>query len=444
MSGTQPVDPYWAALLAFLDEDGALLAATAAPDGLKEYRPDLIAFSDLDDIPSVRQVVCHKGLIEQIPVRLLAASFGRAKLAFSNEVFVVFRLGHSESDHVRSFEIDLANHLSSSDLDAGQPAARRKEVTRPLLRRPVASARGVGVPRIVAALQSPTLLNNWASAGGWNLEAAKLGDHDGLAESALLQVPSWDGSDENVAAVLVTTPLQLEEARTHLPNAAHIWIIHNGRAGLLPPKLIDEVDGVITLSRKVLALQRTHHPALLHKPSWVIAPWYEPERRYRWSADRAWTMKSRPNTRDRYDLALTHQVIELAKRRSVDIVMYGQDTVGGFLDGRAKDELQSSCSCYVSPLPPWAGFGLAQHECLSGGVPLAGLLWGDLKEDLPAPYPALTETLDDLAETIRRLCTEEAHAEAVSEAGLDYIAQARTKSRTERAIERFLDEVGGA
>lgn len=441
MNEARPADPYWAALLAFLDEDRALFSATAAPDGLKDYRPDLIAFSDLDQITSVQQVVCHKGLIDQIPVRLLAASFGRTKLAFSNEVFVVFRLEQSQSDHVRSFEIDLANHIAQGDLDAGQPSSRRAEITRPLLPRPVSATKPGASPRVVAALQSPTLLNNWASAKGWKLETAKLGDHEGLAESALLQVPTWDESDTAVAAVLVTTPLQLEEARTHFPRAAHIWIVHNGRAGLLPPKLIDEVDGVITLSRKVLALQRTHHPELLHKPSWVVPPWYEAERRYRWRANRAWTMKSRPSTRDRYDLALTQQVIALAKQRSVDIVMYGQDTAGGFLAARAKDELQSACSCYVSPLPPWAGFGLAQHECLSAGVPLAGLIWGDLAEELPAAYPALTETLDDLAEAVERLCTEEAFAEVLSEAGLDYIAQRRSKAQTERSIEQFLDEV---
>jgi glycosyltransferase involved in cell wall biosynthesis len=152
-------------------------------------------------------------------------------------------------------------------------------------------------------------------------------------------------------------------------------------------------------------------------------------------------MKSRPSTRDRYDLALTHQVIELAKQRSVDIVMYGQETAGGFLDSRAKYDLQGACSCYVSPLPPWAGFGLAQHECLSAGVPLAGLIWGDLEEELPAPYPALTETLDDLAEAVERLCTEQSFAEALSEAGLAYIAQHRTKTQTERSIQRFLGEV---
>lgn len=435
------LDRYWLALLSYLDGDLSLLFATAGPDSLKEHRPELIGFSELDDIQSIRQIVCHKGMIEQVPIKLLAANLGRAQLAFANEVFVVFQLNDSGTDHVRSFEIDLANYLSKLDFNPGSPLSRRSGIDRPLLRRPAVPATRTSSPHVVAALQSPTLLNNWASATGWTLKAAKLGDHEGLAEANLLQVPIWDGKDDAVAAVLVTTPLQLEEARKRFSHAAHIWIIHNGRFGLIPPRLIDQVDGIITLSRKVLALQRTHHPALMHKPSWVIAPSYEANKRYQWMPNRAWTMKSRPSTRDRYDLALTDQIIELAKQRSVNIVMYGQDTVGGFLDHDAKNQLQQLCSCYVSPLPPWAGFGLAQHEALSAGVPVAGLIWGDLAEDLTMPYPALSNTLDELSETIYRLCNDNAFANEVSDAGLDYIASCRGKLQMERSVTRFIDEV---
>lgn len=441
MSVAQPSDPYWSAVLSFLDERADLLAATAAPNGLKAFRPALIGFSDIRDLHAVRQIVCHKGLIDEIPVSLLAASFGRAKAVFSNEVFVVLALGDSDVDHVRSFEIDLATRLSDPALDIGRALPNRPADDRPLLRRPARWRPRGSAPRVVAALQSPTLLNAWASSRNWRLEVAELGDHDGLSQAALLDLPAWDGDARDVAAVLVTTPLQLEQAGRLFPDAAHVWILHNGRPGLLPPKLAGEVDGILTLSRKVLALQHTHHPALMRIPSWVIAPSYEPRDRFGWTERRAWTMKSRPGTRDPYDLALTDQIIALAADRSVDIVLYGQDAPGGFLHGEARETLIRACSCYVSPLPPWAGFGLAQHECMAAGVPVAGLMWGDLREDLARDHPGLTANLDDLADVVVRLSTDEPFARSVSQAGLDYIARRRTRARMDRAVAGFVEEV---
>jgi hypothetical protein len=126
--------------------------------------------------------------------------------------------------------------------------------------------------------------------------------------------------------------------------------------------------------------------------------------------------------------------------RGIAVEIYGQDAPAGFLDDRAKRALGAECSCYVSPLPPWAGFGLAQHECFAAGVPVAGLIWGDLREEMPG-YGGLTESLDDLADQVVRICTDESYAQQLSAIGLDYIARHRTMLTMEVAVERLVDEL---
>ena len=207
----------------------------------------------------------------------------------------------------------------------------------------------------------------------------------------------------------------------------------------MPPPLMPRVDGIVTLSRRVRDIQRALHPDLLALPTWIIPPAYSAAAHWTWRKGLARMMQSRPATRSSIDSALVRQTIDLLRARDLDLKIYGQDTSGGFIDAAAKAVLQGACSCYVSPLPPWAGFGLAQHECMAAGVPVAGLTWGDLSEEMPSGYMSLCENLDDLAAAIERLCRSEDYARAISAIGLDYIAGRRTMRTMDDAVERFAD-----
>lgn len=151
-------------------------------------------------------------------------------------------------------------------------------------------------------------------------------------------------------------------------------------------------------------------------------------------------MNSRIQSRHNIFLRMINSVTELAAERDIEVVLYGQDAPGGFLDDEAKRALYGACSCYVSPMPPWAGFGLAQHECFAAGVPVAGLMWGDLREEMPG-YAGLCDTLDDLVDQVERLCTDEAHALELSHIGLDYIATHRTQRTMDDAVARLVEEL---
>jgi hypothetical protein len=282
------LDPYWQAVVDELRRAPEL--ETVGPAELKPFLPGLLSFREAREVP--RRLLCHKGMVDRIPTDLLAACLGRARVAFANEVFVVFEITEASDPHVRALEVALSRQfLTTPEVGAG------------LLGRPRRRG-GEGSARIVAALQSPTLLNIWASASTWKLEVAELGDHEALAERALLSAPQWDGNPDGVAAVLVTTPAQLERAEQFLPRAAKLWVFHRAMRGLLPDPLVTRVHGIVTLSRRVLDLQRTLQEELLAKPAWVVPPAYSAQASYGWRPDRAWLMKSRPSTRSATDLAL--------------------------------------------------------------------------------------------------------------------------------------------
>lgn len=416
-------DPYWQAVIDALRYQSN--AVTAGPDELKCFVPGLLSLSEVTCVP--QRLVCHKGMIDRLPQPLLAACLGRATVTFANEVFVVFEISEANNPHARALEIDLARRFATPPAAPGPMLRQRPRMT------------WASAPRVVAALQSPTLLNVWARSSKWKLEVAELGDHEELSESALLDAPRWDGRSDGVVAVLVTSPAQLDSAEQLLPKSARIWVLHRAQAGLLPPPLMPRVDGIVTLSRRVRDMQRALHPELLSLPSWIIPPSYSAAVQWTWRKGLAWMMQSRPATRSSIDSALVQQTVELLRARDLDLTVYGQDTAGGFLDAGGKAALREACSCYVSPLPPWAGFGLAQHECMAAGVPIAGLTWGDLSDEMLADYTSLCEDLDSLAAAIERLCLSENYARTISAIGLDYIAGHRTRRTMDDAVERFAD-----
>jgi len=434
------MDSYWAGLAEFLTSAPAGFGVSLAPRSVAEAIPALTPFEEWDRFQIINRVIVHKGLVGEIPNGLLQGLFGTARSSFANEVFVVYEITPTKDDHVRAAEAALAENAVSG----GMRAASSQRSGQTLLRKPRATPYASCRRRVVAALQSPTLLNNWARSKKWDLQVAEIGDHEGLSEASLLSVAKWDGAYSDIVAVLVTTPAQLANAARAFPSAKRIWIPHNGQGHLIPRQVLEQIDGIVTLSRKVLDLQRTQIPELLEKPAWTIPPSYVPTHEFGWSENAAWSMKSRPGTRHEYDLALFAQCQERASKLGIQIKLFGQDTPGGFLGNNARAALYKSCSCYVSALPPWAGFGLAQHECMAAGVPVAGLYWGDVGERYGRKYPALVDDLDSLAEVVKELCGDRKFAMRVSEAGHGYIEQCFSPMAMDQAIEQFIEEINGS
>jgi hypothetical protein len=83
-------------------------------------------------------------------------------------------------------------------------------------------------PRVVAALQSPTLLNILIQSSAWSLSVQELGDHAGLKETSLADFPILRRPEERVELVLVCSPDHLFNARKIWPRAKIAWLIHNG------------------------------------------------------------------------------------------------------------------------------------------------------------------------------------------------------------------------
>jgi len=434
------MDSYWAGLAEFLTSALAGAGVSLAPRSVAEAIPALTPFEEWDRLQLINRVVVHKGLVGEIPTGLLEGLFGTAQPSFANEVFVVYEITPTKNVHVRAAEVALAEEAGGG----GMRATSSQPFSQALLRKPAATPYASCRRRVVAALQAPTLLNNWARSKKWDLQVAEIAYHEGLSEASLLSAPKWDGVSSDIMAVLVTTPAQLESAASVFPSAKRIWIAHNGQGHLIPRPLLDQIDGIVTLSRKVLDLQRTQIPELLGKPAWIIPPSYVPTHEFGWSPNAAWSMKSRPRTRDKYELAFFAQCQERASKLGIQIKLFGQDAPGGFLDESTRAALYEICSCYVSALPPWAGFGLAEHECMAAGVPVVGLYWGDVREMYGQKYPALVDDLDSLAEVIEKLCDDREFARRVSEAGHDYIETCFSPTAMDQAIVQFVEEINGS
>lgn len=283
-------------------------------------------------------------------------------------------------------------------------------------------------PRIVFALQSPTLLNKLVVSKHWRLEVADLGDSS-LAERELLRVPLYSSGD--VDLVIVATPDHLRRAKECWPSAKYVWAVHNGRPSMLPP----DADGlpVLTFSQRVAELQSWARP---HLKIDYIRPFYNANRVWTWRENYVWFMLSRPSTRHPLQLLCNREVQHWSGVRAHS---FGEGQPEGFLQDTSS--LMRSCSAYLSSLPFWAGFGLAQHECFEAGVPLVCSRWGDSPTEISAEYFSLTDDLFKQAQATRLLASPGGRpfAEKLSELGLDYIRRRRTLHSMEQEIERFLD-----
>lgn len=283
-------------------------------------------------------------------------------------------------------------------------------------------------PRVVFALQSPTLLNKLVASSHWTLEVADLGDSS-FAERELLQAPLYSSGD--VELVVVATPAHLSRARSRWPTARHVWAVHNGR----PDMLHADADGlpVLAFSHRVAQLQRWVRPHLVID---YIRPFYVAYPIWTWKRNCVWMMLSRPDTRHPTHTVFNDTVVAWA---GVTPLVFGEGQPGGFLPDPTP-YLRSS-SAYLSSLPFWAGFGLAQHECFAAGVPLVCSRWGDTPEEIPASYTALVDDLFEQAQALKLIASEDgrAYAERMSAIGLQYISEKRTLASMEEDIERFLD-----
>lgn len=264
-------------------------------------------------------------------------------------------------------------------------------------------------------LQSPTLLNILATSKQWQLEVMIA--ETGLAEAAQLTAPAWGGRYPD--KVFVCSPDHLELARTVFPRSEHWWVAHNG-------KDIGPIDApTLALSERVAAIQRSAGV----KDVRVIVPHYSVAPAWKWEPGHAWSMLSRPSSRHPKHV---DNLVQLATHHPIEL--YGQDQPMGFLDAKGKEALFKACSCYASPLPPWAGFGLAQHECFAAGVPLVGSRWGDMPKEARPAWTSLDDDAEAQGRSLVRLCTERAYAEAMSVFGLELIEKHRSFERMEQSI----------
>lgn len=283
---------------------------------------------------------------------------------------------------------------------------------------------------VVFAMQSPTLLNVLATSSSWSLSVAELGDADDLAERRWSAVPVYRGARDDVALVFVCTELQWFRARSMFPAAHIVFVIHNGAPHMTPRHV---GLSVLVFSRRVAALHLQRNPSLRVG---VVTPSYRPDPTWERWAPRAWALMNRPGPgRSEHLDAL------LALGEGHDAEFYGQGWERGLLEGKARAELDRACAAYLTPLPPWAGFGLAQHECLARGIPLVGSRWGDMHEEMPQEYTSLS---DDFAKQRSALATlmspseGPAYAAELSDVGLDMIARTRTQEHMERSVRESL------
>lgn len=283
--------------------------------------------------------------------------------------------------------------------------------------------------RAVFALQSPTLLNILAKSDAWQMEVAFLGDHPGR-EADLLEVPYYQSG--RVDHVFVCSPEHWRRAQKEFPAAKLWWLIHNGLPDIIPEDI--EPERAVALSYRVRWAQRAVRPEL---PIGVIVPAYEPKPVWGWGMQ-SWTMISRPKTRHPDHLQRVGRVRDLS---GVPHVLYGEDEPGGFLHPEDQVKLKGACSSYLSALPEWSGFGLAEHECFASGVPVVGSRWGDQDWEMPTEYFALADSLEEQANALSVLCNCRKEGKLLSEMGLDFISDKRNLRQMSQRIRRVLETI---
>jgi hypothetical protein len=281
---------------------------------------------------------------------------------------------------------------------------------------------------VVFAVQSPTLLNILASSAKWNLLAMDLGDCGDLQEASLAKYKFWSG-ERDVKHVFVHSPQARVNARRRFPEAKLWWVLHTGSPDLATP--VGAVNALV-FSRSMKRIHSARNPQLRTS---VVTPHYDAAPVWQWSQGVAWAMRNRPTTRSQEALK---SLLHVADSVGESFTCYGQGWPAGFVDDARRAALQASCSAYVSALPKWAGFGLAEHECFAAGVPVVSSRWGDMDEEMPAEYWALHDDQDVQREALRRLVRDKDGAETLSRVGVDFIRSYRTKDRMDGEIEALL------
>jgi hypothetical protein len=324
------------------------------------------------------------------------------------------------------------------DMKAGWPASKAElEIDMQVMKDAVVPHK---VPRIVAALQSPTLLNNLAQIKDtWSIEVVDLTDaRDAFKEASLLRLPTYDGNPEGVAMFWGCDEKHLRWASHHLPDVPQAFLAHSG----LPEFIGPSANGRLVvgfLRDNLAAALRAFNPAGIH----YVSPAYEARPRWSWRHARAWTMMSRPSARYAPTLASFRKLIQLTNEavgaQSSDQWhrLHGEGQPYGFLDGEAREDLIVGSSCYLSFEQPWGGFGLAEHEAMAAGVPLCAKSWGDMPEEARC-HPGIGDTEQQVATAAARCLRDAVFAREVSEAGLEYIRKHRTMAALERTARGLL------
>ena len=287
--------------------------------------------------------------------------------------------------------------------------------------------------RVVAAVQSPTLLNILATSSAWSLKVCAMGDHGGLDETSALRVPSWNNDEPPPDVVLVCAPSHREFAK-RWPAARVLWVIHNGsERGLLPKEHEEGLAGVVCFSERVRWICQAGRSVRCH----FVSPAYEAAPTWKWAPDALWSLRNRPDSRRDDRDAIIPAVVAGQKH-----TFYGQGQAAGFLDAEGKSRLRSSCSAYVSCLSRGSGFGLAEHEAFAAGVPVVGGYWGDIEAEMSPDYWSLAHHVGKMHLAAQTLAQRGDDAATLSELGLAYIREYRTVRRMDETIAAMLDQLG--
>lgn len=257
-------------------------------------------------------------------------------------------------------------------------------------------------PIVLFALQSPPLLQLLRACEAWDLRMEPLGDHEGLAESAILRDSPLPGLGTDVPdIVVVCSPAQLRRAKELVfgwgKKIPIVWAAHNG----YETELTDGYEGpLLTFSSANMAtfalFPREH--------TYVIRPHVPIVREHKTIGSPplpAFTMQNRPHTRQNVAAKMRSALLASAiEEAGVTVDAYGQGQPKGFLDAAGKNIRWQYAAAYVSALPTTAGFGLAEHEALAHGCPLVTMAWSDAHITL-ADYPGMCTSQKELVELLR-------------------------------------------
>ena len=305
-------------------------------------------------------------------------------------------------------------------------------------------------PIVLFALQSPPLLQLLKTSPFWDLRTELMGDHEGLAESAILAtdpIPGLQGDIPDV--VVVCSPAQLLRAKEMVlgwgKKTPIVWATHNGHE----PELLDGWEGPMLAfscnNLSTFALVPREH-AYVIRPHVPIVREFKGIGGRRLSPAPFLNLRSRPDTRTGFAARSRRALLaDALTEAGVETSCYGQGQPLGYLGWLDREGWFLDAAAYVSALPNNAGFGLAEHEALAHGCPLVVLGWGDTPVTL-AGYRGLCASKREFVATLRERW-EEHRGEAESarasrklwaEEGYDALRTHYTLAIMDAGVRRFL------